>query len=316
MHTIVFLDRETLAPQVTLKRPGFPHRWTEHAGTEPHDVVERCRDATIVVVNKVQLSAEVLGALPDLRLVAVAATGTDCVDKDAARERGIAVVNIRGYAIHTVPEHTFALILALQRAIVSYRSAVIDGAWQRSGQFCFFDAPIRDLGGRRLGVIGAGVLGGRVAALGRAFGMSIGLYDPMAPADTPNVVGFDELIATSDVITLHCPLTPQTRGLIGMAEFRAMRRKPLIINTARGGIIADEDLEAALDQGLISGAGIDVAMPEPPPADGPLMRIAARPDVIVTPHVAWASDEAQQALADQLIGNIEAFVAGTPRNLV
>lgn len=316
MEKIVFLDRETLAPQVQLKRPAFQHVWTDFDHTAPDEVVPRCRDASVVVLNKVRLTAEAMAELPHLRLVAVAATGTDCVDKDAAKARGIAVVNIRGYALHTVPEHTFALILALQRAIVPYRDAVIDGAWQRSGQFCFFDAPIRDLGGKRLGILGAGVLGSRVAAIGRAFDMDVRLYDPWAPPGAPDLVDFEALIGDSDIITLHCPLTPDTKGLIDLAVFRAMRRRPLIINTARGGIIVEEDLVTALDEGLISGAGIDVTMPEPPPADGPLMRIAARPNVIVTPHVAWASNEAQQALADQLIENIELFVAGTPRNLV
>lgn len=316
MDTIVFLDRETLAPHVTLRHPDFPHAWTAYDSTAPDQVVDRCRDATIVVLNKVRLTADAMAALPALKLVAVAATGTDCVDKDGAKARGITVVNIRGYAVNTVPEHTFALILALQRAIVPYRDAVLDGAWQRSGQFCVFDAPIVDLAGKRLGIVGAGVLGNRVAALGRAFDMTIGLYDPWAPAGTPDLVSFEELIGLSDIITLHCPLTADTKGLIDKAAFRRMSRKPLIINTARGGIVVEEDLEEALDEGLISGAGIDVTMPEPPPLDGPLMRIATRPNVIVTPHVAWASNEAQQALADQLIGNVEAFVAGTPRNVV
>ncbi|WP_075215968.1 D-2-hydroxyacid dehydrogenase [Mongoliimonas terrestris] len=316
MENIVFLDNETLAPQVTLRRPAFDHAWTAYDSTAPDQVVPRCRDASIVVLNKVRLTAEAMEQLPALKLVAVAATGTDCVDKEAAKARGITVVNIRGYAVHTVPEHTFALILALQRAIVPYRAAVLDGAWQRSGQFCFFDAPIRDLGGKRLGIVGAGVLGSRVAAIGRAFDMVVRLYDPWAPASTPDLVSFEDLIGESDIITLHCPLTADTEGLIGMAAFRRMKRQPLIINTARGGIVVEDDLETALDEGLVSGAGIDVTMPEPPPADGPLMRMAARPNVIVTPHVAWASNEAQQALADQLIGNIEAYVAGTPRNVV
>lgn len=317
MHRIVFLDRSTIAPQVRLRRPGFAHELVEFDHTPPDEVATRLAGAAIAIVNKVPLSAAVLGQLPGLRLVAVAATGTDCVDKGYCREHGIAVANIRGYAIHTVPEHAFALMLALRRNIVAYRADVLAGAWQRASQFCFFDHPIRDLAGARLGIIGEGVLGQRVAEIARAFGMipSFAAHKGVAglgPLYTP----WDQVIESSDIITLHSPLTPQTRGMIAMPEFRAMKRRPLIINTARGGLVDEADLAAALDAGLIAGAGFDVAGAEPPAADSPLMRIAGRPNVIVTPHVAWASDQAQQALADQLIDNIEHFVAGHPTNLV
>ncbi|PWC41902.1 D-2-hydroxyacid dehydrogenase [Azospirillum sp. TSO22-1] len=317
MHKIVFLDRATIAPQIRLRRPGFAHELIEHGQTRPEQVVERLSDASIAIVNKVRLSAEVLERLPDLRLIAVAATGTDCVDKEYCRRRGIAVSNIRGYAVNTVPEHTFALILALRRSIVAYRQDVLAGEWQKAGQFCFFNHPIHDLQGARLGIIGEGVLGQRVAELARAFGM-VPLFaahkgrSGLGPPYTP----WDEVLATSDVITLHSPLTPETRGMIGLSEFRRMAKRPLIVNTARGGLVVEEDLVTALDEGLISGAGFDVTEAEPPAPDSPLMRIAGRPNVIVTPHVAWASDEAQQALADQLIGNIENFVSGAPSNLV
>jgi glycerate dehydrogenase len=216
-----------------------------------------------------------------------------------------------------VPEHTFALMLTLRRNVVPYREDTLAGEWQRSGQFCFFNHPIHDLGGARLGIIGEGVLGQRVAEIAKAFGM-VTVFAAhkgktgLGPLYTP----WEEVLETSDIITLHSPLTPETRNMIAMPEFRRMRRKPLLINTARGGLVDEEDLEKALDEGLISGAGIDVTLPEPPPSDGPLMRLARRRNVIVTPHVAWASDEAQQALADQLIDNIENFVAGRPTNLV
>jgi glycerate dehydrogenase len=317
MHKIVFLDRATIAPQVTLRRPAFPHSLLEHQQTAPDEVPERLAGATIVIVNKVQLPGEVLAKLPDLKLVAVAATGTDCVDKAWCQAHGVAVANIRGYALRTVPEHTLALMLALRRSIVPYREDTLAGEWQKSGQFCFFNHPIRDLGGARLGIVGEGVLGQRVAELAKAFGM-VTMFAAhkgktgLGPLYTP----WEEVLETSDVITLHCPLTPETRNMIAMQEFRRMRRQPLLINTARGGLVDEADLEKALDEGLISGAGIDVTLPEPPPADGPLMRIARRRNVIVTPHVAWASVEAQQALADQLIDNIENFVAGRPTNLV
>lgn len=316
MERIVFLDRDTVAPEVKLRRPAFAHAWVEHARTRADQVVERCRDATILINNKVDLRAETLAQLPNLKLIAIAATGTDCVDKKAAAARSIPTVNIRGYAKATVPEHTFALMLALARSVVPYRQEVLDGAWQKAQQFCFFSNPIMDLSGKRLGIVGAGVLGSQVAAIARAFGMAVQFYDPMAKPGTPYVVDFAELVATSDVITLHCPLTSETRGMFNLAAFRAMRRRPLIINTARGGLIVEEDLEIALDEGLVAGAGLDVTLPEPPAPESAFMRLAARKNVICTPHVAWASIEAQQVLADQLIDNIENFVAGKPSNVV
>lgn len=317
MQRIVFLDRATLAPQIRLRRPRFEHEFVEHDRTPADQVAQRLDGATIAITNKAPISAETLARCPQLRLVAVAATGTDCVDKKACESRGVAVANIRGYAVNTVPEHTFALILALRRNVVAYRESVLAGRWQESGQFCYFDHPIHDLAGARLGIIGEGVLGQRVAEIARAFGM-VPMFaahkgvSGLGPLYTP----WQQVLETSDVITLHSPLTPQTRRMIAMPEFQAMKRAPLIVNTARGGLVDEADLVAALDRGLISGAGFDVVDGEPPDPGNPLMRAASRPNVIVTPHVAWASDEAQQVLADQLIDNIENFIAGTPTNLV
>lgn len=317
MDRIVFLDRATLAPQIRLRQPAFPYELVTFDHTRPHEVVPRLRGARIAIINKVRLTAEAIAQLPDLRLIAVAATGTDCVDKSACAARGIAVVNIRGYAVNTVPEHTFALILALRRNLVAYRQDVLAGTWQQSGQFCFFTHPIHDLSGARLGIIGEGVLGQRVAELARAFGMQ-----PMFAAHKgvrglgPLYTPWDEVLATADIITLHSPLTPATRGMISLAEFRQMTRRPLLINTARGGLVVEADLVRALDEGLIAGAGFDVAEGEPPAADSPMMQIAGRENVILTPHVAWASDEAQQALADQLVDNIERWQEGAAVNLV
>jgi glycerate dehydrogenase len=317
IHRIVFLDRATIAPQIRVRPPAFAHELIEHAETAPEQVRERLAGATIAITNKAPIGAAALAQLPALKLIAVAATGTDCVDKAACAARGVAVSNIRGYAVNTVPEHTFALILALRRNLVAYRESVLAGRWQESGQFCFFDHPIRDLRGARLGIIGEGVLGQRVAELARAFGML-----PMFAAHKgssglgPLYTPWQEVLETSDVITLHSPLTPQTRGMIGLPEFEAMKRRPLIVNTARGGLVDEAALVRALETGLIAGAGFDVVDGEPPAPDNPLLRAAARPDVILTPHVAWASDQAQQTLADQLIDNIENFVAGRPTNLV
>ena len=316
MHHVVFLDRDTIAPAVVVRRPSFPHTWTEYARTAAADVFERAKDATILILNKVEMRAAMLDRLPKLKLIAVAATGTDCVDVAAAAARGIPTVNIRGYAKATVPEHTFALILALARSLVPYRASVLAGRWQEAAQFCYFDFPAIDLAGRRLGIVGGGVLGGRVAEIGRVFGMDVVIHDPKSPRPILELVSFEELIETSDLITLHCPLTAETRGFIGIEQFRRMKKKPILVNTARGGLVVEEDLHAALTEGLIAGAGFDVTLPEPPPRDGIFMKIAALPNVIVTPHTAWASIEAQQTLTDQLIDNVENFVAGRPTNVV
>ena len=317
MQKIVFLDRATLAPHIRLARPAFEHALVEYDHTRADQIAARLDGATISITNKVSLTADVIAQLPSLKLVAVAATGTDCVDKAACERHGIRVSNIRGYAVNTVPEHTFALMLALRRNLIAYRDDVLSGEWQKSGQFCFFNHAIHDLGGMTLGIIGEGVLGQRVADIAKAFGMRTRFAahkgrDGLGPLYT----SWDEVLETSDVITLHSPLTPQTRGMLAMPEFRKMKRKPLVINTARGGLVDEAALVNALDEGLISGIGFDVLATEPPGDDNPLMRIAQRPNVIVTPHVAWASDEAQQSLADQLMRNIEHFVNGTPVNVV
>jgi glycerate dehydrogenase len=317
MERIVFLDRATLAPEIALRSPSFAHELVAHERTAPTEVAGRLAGATVAITNKVPITAETLSRVPSLKLVAVAATGTDCVDKAACEARGVAVVNIRGYALNTVPEHTFALMLALRRNLVAYRDSVLAERWQQSGQFCYFDYPIRDLSGARLGIIGEGVLGQRVAEIAKAFGM-IPMFaahkgkSGLGPLYTP----WDQVLETADIITVHSPLTPETRNMLAMPEFLAMKRKPLIINTARGGLVNEGDLVQALEQGLVSGAAFDVVEGEPPAPDNPLFVAARRHNVILTPHVAWASQEAQQALADQLMDNVENFVAGRPTNVV
>ena len=314
---IVFLDRDTISPDTTLRAPSFTHAWEQHNRTSTDQAAERIADADIVIVNKVKLPAEVLAQAPKLKLIAVAATGTDNIDLTACQQRGIVVSNVRNYAKHTVPEHTFALIFALRRSICAYRDAMKTGRWQDAAQFCFFDYPIRDLAGSTLGVIGDGVLGQSVAAIGRALGMRVlfsahkgrtgqgSLYTP-----------FEEVLKQSDILTLHCPLNANTRHMIGEAEFAQMMRKPLLINTGRGGLVDEAAVGPALQTGHIAGAAFDVTSVEPPPADHPFMALLDRPDFILTPHVAWASAEAIQALADQLIDNVEAFVRGAPVNQV
>jgi glycerate dehydrogenase len=314
---VVFLDRASLSPQTRVRPLAFPHTLTVHERTSADEVAARIADADIVITNKAPVRAAAIAGAPNLKLVAVAATGTDVVDIAACAQRGITVSNIRNYAINTVPEHTFALILALRRSILAYRESVRAGRWQEAAQFCYFDYPIRDLAGSTLGLIGDGVLGRAVADIGRAFGMRV-LFSTykgttgMGPLYTP----FEEVLRTSDVISLHSPLMPSTRNMIAAPEFALMERRPLLINTARGGLVDEAALVDALRSGRIAGAGFDVVTTEPPPADHPLMKLLELPNFILTPHVAWASDEAVQGLTDQLVDNVEAFVAGAPRNVV
>jgi glycerate dehydrogenase len=310
-HTIVFLDRETLG--ATLRSPGFPHRYVEHDATSPGEVVERLRGAAICITNKVPLRADALARLPDLRLIAVAATGTDIIDKEAAAARGVTVVNIRDYAFNTVPEHVLALMFALRRNLLAYAGDVRAGRWAKARQFCFLDHPIRDVAGSTMGIVGFGAIGRAIARRAEALGMRVLAHD-VTPRD--GLVDLDTILRESDVVTLHVPLTPQTRGMIGASELARMRPGAVLINTARGGLVDEAALAAALKEGRIAGAGFDVLTEEPPRNGNVLLDDPSIPNLIVTPHVAWASLEAMQILADQLVDNIEAFVAGAPRNVV
>ena len=313
-HRIVFLDRSTL--QAKVRRPAFEHTWQEYPVTALNELQGRLRDATIAITNKVPLRAETLQRLPKLKMIAVAATGYDVIDVAYCKANGIAVANIRNYAMHTVPEHAFALITALRRNLLAYRRDVENGRWQQVDQFCFFDYPIRDLYGATLGIVGEGALGQGTAHIARAFGMNV-LFADHAPPKAPGVVftPLGQVLAESDVISLHLPLTEETRNMIGIDEFRKMKRSAILINTARGGLVDEQALVQALEQGLIAGAGFDVLTNEPPKQGNPLLELRL-PNFILTPHIAWASDGAMQFLADQLIDNIEAFVMGKPPTLV
>ncbi len=315
MTKIVFLDRDTIGPGVRIVRPGFDHEWIEYGKTAPEQVAERIAEADIVITNKAPIRTDQLVAAPNLKMISVAATGYDVIDVAACTGRGVTVSNVRGYAINTVPEHAFALILALRRSIPGYRQDVINGEWQKSGQFCFFNHPVKDLAGSRLGIIGEGVIGAAVARIGAAFGMEPVFaahkgVSGLGPLYTP----WDEVIETSDVISLHAPLMPATKHMISTPEFEAMKKKPVLVNTSRGGLVDEAALVDALDRGLIAGAGFDVLTQEPPAPDNPLLTVLERPNVIVTPHTAWASDEAMKEVWRQVIVHIEDFVSGSPSN--
>jgi glycerate dehydrogenase len=314
MQNIVFLDRDSLL--ATVRPPVFAHQWREYPATRPGEVAERLLGATIAITNKVPVRAADIARLPDLKMIAVAATGTDNVDLAACRERGIVVSNIRNYSVVAVPEHCFTMILALRRNLRAYCADVDAGLWQKSSQFCLFNHPIGDLAGSRLGIVGYGALGQKVAQLGRAFGMQVCVASrsPVADPDV-TMLALEELLRTCDVVSLHLPLTEQTRNMIGARELGMMKRSALLINTARGGLVDEAALAQALKDGVIGGAGFDVLSKEPPAPDNPLLGLHL-PNFILTPHVAWASAGAMQTLADMLIDNVEAFVAGKPLNVV
>lgn len=314
MHRIVFLERNTI--NADFRRPDFDHDWIEFADTAPEEVVERVRDATIIISNKLVLGTRELEAARRVGLIAIAATGSDCVDLQYCRERGIAVCNVRGYAVNSVPEHVLMMVLALRRNLIAFRRDVEDGLWQQSKQFCLLTHDLHDVRGSTLGIIGYGSIGRAVARLGRGVGMkTIVAEHKGAKRIRKGRTPFYEMIQAADVLTLHCPLTDETRDLIGRSEFEMMKPGALLINTARGALVQEIALIEALERGRIAGAAVDVLRDEPPVAGNPLLDIR-RHNFIVTPHVAWASNEAMKVLADQVIDNIEAFVRGEPRNLL
>ena len=315
MEKVVFLDRASL--NASVRRPSFEHTWEEFDQTSGESqTLDRLRGATVALTNKVPIRKNVLDELPELKLIAVAATGYDVIDIDCCRDKGISVANIRNYAVNTVPEHTFSLILALRRNLIAYRNDVLNGRWQKHDQFCFFDYPIRDLRDSTIGIFGEGVLGQGTAKIAKGFGMNVLFADhPPPKSQDVKFTDPDKVLSESDVISLHCPLTENSRGFIGLEQFKKMKDTAILINTARGGLVNEKDLVQALKEGLIGGAGFDVLTNEPP-KDGNLLLDLNLPNFILTPHVAWASNEAQQFLADQLIDNVDLFASGSPQHLV
>lgn len=291
-------------------------RLDEHAATSPDEVVERLAGVEIAISNKVPIGPEAFAALPDLRLVAVAATGTNNIDLEAARKHDVAICNVRAYATPSVVQHVFALMLSLSRNLPAYSAAVDRGQWQLSRQFCMLDWPIGELTGLTLGIVGYGELGRAVADVGKtAFGMQVRIAERPGHPTRQGREPLHELLPEVDVLSLHCPLTPETRGLIGPRELERMKPEALLINTARGGIVDEAALADALRSGRIGGAGVDVLTREPPSSDNPLLA-GDIPNLILTPHVAWASREARQRMVNQLGENVRAFLQGQPRNLV
>ncbi|AJR10000.1 D-2-hydroxyacid dehydrogenase [Photobacterium gaetbulicola] len=317
MEHIVFLDRDTIPDHIALPSPEFAHQWTQYSSTRPEQVIERLRDATIAITNKVVLDAAILAQLPKLKMIAIAATGTNNVDLAYCRQQGITVSNIRGYAIDSVPEHAVAMMFALRRNLLGYHRDIQQGVWQEKKQFCFFTHPIGDIRGATLGLIGSGGLGQAMAALGRALGMKVIFAERKgAEACREGYLPFHTVLAQADVLSLHCPLTNETRNLIGSGELEQMKDSAILINTGRGGLVDEQALVDALRCGEIAGAGCDVFTEEPADDDNPLIANSDLPNLLLTPHVAWGSDSAIQALANQLVDNLNAFAAGIPQNQV
>lgn len=314
LHRIVYLQRASMDASVRMRRPAFAHEWVEYPATPVELMAERLAGATIAISNKVRLSGEVIRATPTLRLVAISATGHDSVDIDACRERGIVVTNVRRYSQHSVAEHTLMLMLAVGRHLKSYATRTAQGEWNQSSGFYLNGPPIGDLHGKTLTIVGRGGLGNSVATLALAFGMKI-VWAERKGAAKPRegYTAFMDALSQADFVSLHCPLTPENEHLIGEAELRAMKPTAFLINTARGRLIHEPTLAWALSERWIAGAALDVLSIEPP-RDGNVLLEQRISNLLITPHIAWASVEAKQALADELIDCLDAFACGEPIN--
>ncbi|WP_424948059.1 D-2-hydroxyacid dehydrogenase [Candidatus Spongiihabitans sp.] len=302
-----------------------PAEWIDYASTSPDQINHRINGCEIIITNKVRLNKGLLESTPCLKLIIIAATGTDNVDLDACRASGVTVCNVRHYATPAVVQHTFALMLNLLTNQFRYHQAVIAGAWSNSTVFCLLDYPIVEIQNKTLGIIGYGALGKKVAEIAKAFGMSVQICQRPGGKRRRGRISFEQLLADSDVLTLHCPLTPDTLNLLGENEFKRMKPNAIVINTARGAIIDSTALANALQTGQIAGAGIDVLTEEPPSSSHPLLQSALlqpallkhdAPNLIVTPHNAWATRESRQRLVDQMAEILGKWLRGHPINVV
>ncbi|WP_325890928.1 D-2-hydroxyacid dehydrogenase [Grimontia sp. NTOU-MAR1] len=317
MEKIVFLDSATIPSHICIPSPSFSHQWESFEETSSDDVLNRLKDATIAITNKVILNAELLAQLPSLKLIAIAATGYNNVDTDWCKANNLPVCNIRGYATRSVPEHVIALAFALRRSLNAYHRDIELGVWKEKNQFCFFTHPIGDIQEATLGIIGSGSLGQAVETLAKAVGMNVIRVERKdVTSAREGYVSFEEALMQADILTLHCPLSDATRNLIGEKEFAKMKPTSILINTGRGGLVDETALVEALKKGEIAGAGVDVFTEEPATNSNPLLAHSGLPNLILTPHVAWGSDSSLQTLANQLTDNLNAFIEGHPNNLV
>ena len=307
---IVFLDSTAIPKHIPIPRPTFAHQWTEYEHTSAQQTVERAKEADIVITSKVVFSREVMQQLPKLKLIAITATGTNNVDLDAAKELGVTVKNVTGYSSVTVPEHVLGLIYALKHSLMNWYKDQLSAKWADCKQFCYFDYPITDVRGSTLGVIGKGNLGKEIGRLATLLGMNV-IYAEHKDAITirEGYVPFETVLKEADIVTLHCPLTESTKNLINADTLKLMKPSAFLINTGRGPLVNESALLAALESGKLAGAALDVLAKEPPEKDNPLILAAkTMPNLIITPHIAWASDSAVTTLVGKVRSNLEEFV--------
>jgi glycerate dehydrogenase len=316
-YEIVVLDGYTLNPgDLNWDRLGSIGTYTVYDRTAPGDVMRRADKAQILLTNKTMITRETIFALPDLRYIGVMATGYNVVDLEAARERGIPVTNVPIYGTPSVVQMVFALLLEMTQHVAYHAETVRNGRWASNVDFCYWDKPLIELEGMVMGIIGYGRIGRAAAAAARAFGMNVLIHDvAQIKQDEPGIsfTDLDELFRRSDVISLHCPLTSETKGMVNREQIALMKETALLINTGRGPLVNENDLAEALNTGRIAGAGLDVLSIEPPSRDNPLL---SAKNCIITPHIAWATHAARQRLMDKVVENIRAFLAGKPINVV
>ncbi len=307
----VFLDKGTFSDGIDLPAPAGVNDYVTYNDT-PKDtdlIIERCRDADIIITNKVQIGAEVIAGLPKLKLIQLTATGMNNVDQAACDKHGVALYNVAGYAVKSVPEHTFMLMLTAMRAGIHYHQKVADGTWLANGNFCLLDIPLIDLEDKTLGIIGIGTIGKRVTEIARAFGMTVlwAEHQGRAPR-SDEYTAFDEVLARADVISLHCPLNEQTEHLINKDTLAKMSKQPLIVNVARGGVVDSQALTDAINNEQILGYASDVFEQEPIADNDPLLSLSDHPRVIFSPHNAWGSKSAQETLWQILSKQVADFI--------
>ena len=317
MAHIVMLDRNALSRDIEIKAISAPHSWSNYASSREAQVAARLKNADVAVLSKVIINEKILSDCPKLRHIAVCATGYNTIDLEACRKHNVSVSNIPNYAANTVAEHVISASLMLRRELIQYRQKVIEGAWQKSASFCLFDKPMNDLRGATMGIIGLGDIGKATAKLANAMGMNV-IFSARREIECnfAQQTSFDELIKTADVISLHCSLNKDTLNLIDAQALNKMQSHAILINSARGGIVDETALVAAIESQQIGGAAFDVLVEEPPKDYSPLLSIAELSNIIITPHISWTSQQAMQQLADVLVDNIEGFLADRPVNLV
>ena len=316
-YNIVALDTASAGADISWIQFENLGNFKSYAATSANEVKARIADADIVINNKVYMGADEFKAAPNLKLVAVLATGFDHIDTQAAKDRDILVCNVKDYSTASVAQHVFALMLDLAGSITLHANAVANGEWASSHKFSFWKENTIELANKTLGIIGYGATGSAIARLGHAFNMNILVYSPR-PKNKPDFAPFEftdknTLFAKSDFISLNCPLTETTKGMINLEILKSMKPSAFLINCSRGGVIVEKDLRTALEQGIIAGAGLDVTKIEPMPTTSPLY---GAPNCIITPHIAWASCEARKRLLAGVWENIKNFIAGTPKNVV